>query len=219
MKRIIKSYASFSSRCYRIVALMVIPLLFISFTVFLTYVGFPIGLEFVVINVLAMWLVLEDNWTFGGIFHKDSGCLEYIKSSKQALWMMKMAFGINFLQKLLRFFVLSLGFSLYSHTRNQIGIDAREVAYLLTIILMGYVGILICCNLVCYLNHILQVYLCSLLASLICSGIVLLVFKLTKLFPTIAEWVCLGISIILTVVVYFLSLWHVKKRVGDSYYD
>lgn len=85
MKKIIRSYLAFTSKGYRIAAVICLPLAFLILRVILTLLADDPDLYIFLFSEDCMSIILlelmADRWIFGGICGKDSPRIEYLRTS------------------------------------------------------------------------------------------------------------------------------------------
>lgn len=101
MRRMIKCYLTFSTRLYRLIVFLLLPLLAVITAVLLG----GLAAMFVLLSVE----IMADRLSFGGIAARGVGLPEYIKSSDRGLGVMRSALVCNLFRQLIYIAAVAVG--------------------------------------------------------------------------------------------------------------
>lgn len=107
MKRKVRSYLVFTSRTYRLLMFLLVPIALVLLQSFL-HPGTFIAAVYLTAVLLTLAEVILDYWVFGGTAVKDGGQLEYLKSSARGRAVIRDALAVNMQRQFLEGVLLLL---------------------------------------------------------------------------------------------------------------
>lgn len=211
MKQKIKSYLVFTSRIYRLMMYVLMPLCLMVFQTFYLKVMGGSGVPFIIM-ILILAEVMADNWFLGGIQEKNAEKIDYLKTSSRGMKVMENALVMDFVR---RFLAAAVIFGVCNLLSRLFGGEDDFQS----------VGVL--------LFSVLITYSLSVLGTLIARfGSYLWVSLLTGYFASIIGLICciflmFGDSImmlntifaVLGIIVTILAVKIAMKKVEGGYYD
>lgn len=211
MKKIWKSYAVFSSRIYRLMTLLVIPVIFIIggfelFTLIKTdmmMTGFKLF-----VSLILTYEVINDYWLFSGICTSEASAVESLKLSMRGRNVLKNALMFDLFKR----FVCLLAAGLIAYAKTGM------LSLLLTA-LCGYIVLVIMLNVTRYLSTILM--------QITMSQLAVALFQLTMMlfsnFNMVDANGYMGVILLPLLVVCFAlgvaTVAHIQGRWKESYYE
>ncbi len=211
MKKLWKSYAVFSSWIYRLMTLLVIPVVFIIggyelstlVEADMTMIAFKLF-----VGLILTYEVLNDYWLFGGICSLDGCNIESLKLAKSGKNVFRNALVIDLVRRFV--YVLAAGVIAYVKT--------GRLSLLLTAV-VGYLSLILMLNVTRYMSAFLMQFAISQFAVGVFHLIMLLFsdfdvvdakgYTGVILLPLLAACVALGM----------LTVAHVQGRWKESYYE
>lgn len=211
MKKLWKSYAVFSSWIYRLMTLLVMPVVFVigGFELFtlvnadMTMTAFKLF-----VGLILIYEVLNDYWLLGGICSLDGCNIESLKLAKNGKNIFKNALVADLVRRFV--YVLAAGVIAYMKT--------GRLSLLLTAV-VGYLALVIALNVTRYMSAFLMQLAISQLAVGVFHLIMLLFsdfdvvdakgYTGVILLPLLAACVALGV----------VTVAHVQGRWKESYYE
>ena len=203
MKKIWKSYAVFSSWIYRLMTLLVIPVVFMLVNANTSMIGFKLF-----IGLILTYEVINDYWLFGGICSLEGCNVESLKLAKAG----KNVFRDALVMDLIRRFVYLLGAGVIAYVK------LRMFSLLLTA-MAGYIALIIVLNVTRYMST----FLLQISMSQMAVALYHLIMLLGSDFDTIDSAGLRGTIMMLLLVVSaalgVATVVHVQGRWKESYYE
>lgn len=213
MGKTIKSYAVFTSIGYRILALVVIPIVSLLISALLLASGeyefngiYP---EMLLVSYVVLFEILSDFWLFGGICSKEGHQLDYFKTSRAGLGVLERGIIGDLIRRFL--YLAVYGAFCYMFTGQITDFLLVLVAYVVTVALLN-------------LTRYIQMFHIYMAVSMTVSLLVYIVLTVVCWFfadafgsgSLYAEFVIFGV---LAILVSLLSVWHIGCRMKGSYYE
>ncbi len=215
----LKCYLAFTRKLWRVVILLIAPLLLLAALSVLSYCTKWPGILawsglFVIWPLVA---VIGDYFSLGGIYRINENGLDYVKSSGKGVWLVKNAVRMDCIQKLVWTALIYgtgcvlfcypgiLGLAENSNLSEWLYIYAAEVLY-------GFAGILLCTMICRFFMIFTAVILCA-------YGAAFLGFL--SCFPAMAAESPAGmvLAFVCAAAAYVMNDYILKKKMGEMYYD
>lgn len=211
MKEIWKSYAVFSSWVYRLMTLLVIPVIFIigEFELFTlvnantAMIGFKLFL-----GLILTYEVINDYWLFGGICSLDGCRIESLKLAKTGNCVFKNALVMDLIRRFV--YLLAAGVIAYAKT---------GVLSMILISLTGYIALVLILNVTRYMSTILLQISMSQVAVALYNLIMVLCSDFETMKPDGLGYAIILLLIVVSVAFGMATVAHVKGRWKESYYE
>lgn len=211
MIKIWKSYAVFSSWIYRLMTLLVIPVVFIvgEFELF-TLVNentLMVGFK-VFVGLILTYEVINDYWLLGGICSHDGCCIESLKLAETG----KHVLGDALVMDLIRRFVYLLGVGVIAYVKTG-------MFSLLLTAMTGYIALIIMLNVTRYMSTFLLQISMSQVAVVLYSLIMLLGSDFETMESAGLRGAILMLLLVVSAVLGVVTVIHVLGRWKESYYE
>lgn len=190
MVRTWKSYLAFTSSAYRILGLAVLPVLLLALTVFL-------GME-TAGAVVVCFEILADFWLFSGILKKETGSMEYLKTSIYGTDIIKNGLVADCIRRFVYLGILS--FAGYLSNGRLGSFTAGLSAYLTVMVLLN-----------------VSRHLSGIMMHLMVSYVGLIIYGILMEF--ISGTAAVVIMSFLAVIVSIVTVWYAMYCVKGSYYE
>lgn len=229
MKKGIKSYIVFTTRAYRLVLFVLMPLAVIGIQLGLSVmcryldewkgdaedIVYAADLALAVASLLIIWVeILADNWVFGGVAAKSGGSPEYPKSSPQGRQAMQGALRIDSIRQIFESMLL-LGFG-----RTCWAVAAGGFSELFAPDKLAFMAAVLFCE--CF-DVTAALWVArrydNFNINMGITAITNLVSMLLLILCGIYSYVMCAVMVLLYVPVSVLSQRMTMKRVEESYYD
>ncbi|MCM1193754.1 MAG: hypothetical protein NC123_17995 [Butyrivibrio sp.] len=216
MKQKIRSYLVFTSRWYKIIMFIILPLLLPGFQIISSLVFQGTAIPFI---VMALILVetLADNWFLGGIQEKGSEKIDYLKTSPRGMEIMRSVLIMDLVRRLVYHAVI-LGVSWLLTKSFGTSAEAGKLTGLGTLLLalglsytLSVVGIFIAR----FASYIWVNLICGYIGC-IAGLVILLVCTSTTFVPVALPDIALAV---LGIGISFLMVKIAMLKVEGSYYD
>ncbi len=207
--RKLKSYLVFTSVLYRVVMFVIVPLLLIGLGIYLSS-GLSFPAEIFVMVFLPVIEVIADYMIFGGIASRKIEHLEYLKTSKRGMQMLKDALtGGMFRILLSEFLIVAI---MHAATFKMAWQDIENS----TILIISF----FCST---YFFSMLGITVSRFLTVMQANWVVAYAASMLGAFAMVQcirhPYVSLIVFIILSIVISILSIYIAMKRAEESYYD
>lgn len=211
MKKIWKSYAVFSSRIYRLMTLLVIPVIFIigGFELFtlikpdMMMTGFKLF-----VSLILTYEMINDYWLFSGICTSEASAVESLKLSLRGRHILKNALIFDLLKR----FVCLLAAGVIAYAKTGM------LSLLLTTV-GGYIVLVIMLNVTRYLST----FLMQITMSQLAVAFFQLIMILFSDFDVVDANGYMGVILLPLLVVCFalsvVTVAHIQGRWKESYYE
>jgi len=207
----IKNYMVFTSLPYRILILVVFPLLLIGLELKNSGESFFLT-QMIVMLIFVATEVIADNWVFGSVASKKENYLEYLLCSKRGSKVMRAALTVNMLRQLLTGAVfMLLGIVIYYSTDREQYLTGKQMILCLNLVLFGYFMITV----QLLIARFLEGPLMSMSVAIIGMLAVMLGYYVVARFYLIM----LPLLAVLSVIASILSVKIVMKRMEACCYD
>lgn len=212
MKRTIKSYLAFTTAGYRVICLLVCPLVLLAFSGFILATigevngGFP---EYTLYMYVVVYGLLSDYWMFGGMCSRENNGMEYVKTSGAGIAVLRK--GI--IGDLLRHFVYIMGYGVFCSVFSGYRQDIVTA-------MLAYIAVAAFLNVTRYMIA-WQFQLFASFGAAVIFGIFTIVCWLLAASEGAAAvfWTELAISSVLALAVSIITVWHMTYCVKGSYYE
>ncbi|MFR4351258.1 MAG: hypothetical protein ACLT3H_06230 [Roseburia sp.] len=211
MKNNIQSYLAFTTRLYRMLLFLAMPLLVIAVQLLIFRKG---NLQSMITTVflIASVEVLVDSLAFGGISSREVGGMEYLKSSAKGYRVLCTALAVNLARQLLEEIALLLICQgIASAYRGAPLFVEGEMPLFLAVVLLGYF--------VTVLGVVIARFFTNLAFRMcvMCLEIIPIIGIFTVLRQSYA--VASALLVVLSAVAGAGGIWFTMKRGKESYYD
>lgn len=211
MKSRIKSYLVFTSRLYRLVLFVGVPIVILLLQFLLREPDYFLVALLTILGLVSAEICL-DYWAFGGIAVKGGTQLEYLKSSKRGVGVVGTALGVNMARQFLTGVLLfGVSAAITVCRGGMIETGARWISIYTDILLLGYVLITISLTAVRYFDGIAVNLVAVSICCLVLTGGLILI--------ALSPYIMLAVLAVLAGVTSCLGVWLVVRRVKESYYD
>ena len=190
MVRAWKSYLAFTSTGYRILGLIVFPVLLLALTV-------SMGMEAAGAAV-ACYEILADFWLFSGILKKDTGSMDYLKTSIYGTDIIKKGLAADCIRRFVDLGILSFAGYLSSGRLNNF--TAGLTVYLVVMVLLN-----------------VSRHLSGFMMHFSISSVGLLIYSILVKFVSGAA--AAGIVAVVDVLASIVTVWYAMYCVKGSYYE
>ncbi|MBE5962096.1 MAG: hypothetical protein E7256_12085 [Lachnospiraceae bacterium] len=205
--RKIKSYLVFTSFLYRLMMFGLIHLILLGLMIVFPFRPYTQAV-FVV-----FFEIMSDNWLFGGICSKDAQSMNYLKSSKKGMQVLKDGLVVNLARCLLNSSLwICIGF-FYTKSQNP---EAFTLTTWQTVCFLG-ASILFTYSL-CVAGITISRFFSNYWINMLISYAAMILLVLAMLFSLDATYLVF-IALVLAILVSILSLRIVLKKMKESYYD
>lgn len=211
MKKKIKNYLVFTSRIYRLITFVLVPVALILVQIILPLEDMVLRTFFIAL-LYPIAEVVADYWVFGGIAVRGTAQAEYIKTSERGISIIRTALVADMLRWLVTTVLLFVAcMAVHACMGGTIEPDENHLVTNLLLIVTAYFSIVSECTIVRHLDGLQA----NLLVSCFATPILLVVMYLG--FYQI--YLTLAVMLLLSVVSSILGVKMVLKRVKESYYD
>lgn len=205
--RKIKSYFTFTSFLYRLVMFVLMHLILLGLMIL-----FPFG-PYMQAAFLAFFEIVSDNWLFGGICSKDVQSMDYLKSSRKGMQVIKDGLIVNLARCFLNSCLwICIGF-FYTKAHNP---ESFSLTTWQTVCFLG-ASILFTYSL-CVAGVTISRFFSNYWINVIISYAAMILLVLAMLFSVDITYLIL-IALALAILVSILSVRLVLKKMKESYYD
>lgn len=211
MKNKIKSYLVFTSEIYRVIAFVLVPVALILMQIWLPFVDLFLRTLFTAL-IYSFAEVMLDYWVFGSIAVKGGTQLEYIKTSKRGVDIIRTALVVDMVRQLISTVLLFIAtIAVHACMGGTFETEIEQIVLNLLLVVFTYFVIVSELTIARHLDG-LQV-------NLIISCFTSLILLLVMFFARFNGYIALAVMIVLSVVSSILGVKMILKRVKESYYD
>lgn len=214
MKRALKGYFAFTNKTYRLVTLILLPLLAVVLTVVVGAINIEVS-PIVMVGYYAIFMVVEpmtDYWFMGGFYGKNKGALEFMQSSNRFSAVIKDVVVVDMVRRLL---VNAFLFLLMVVAGVIAGIKSRGFVFYAFLpileILFAEIVVLIGRHFDLW-NHYYVVIVLGYMVS------IFIMFQTVVTFETYMGVICVVMAV-LALMMAAITVAYTNKKVRDSYYD
>lgn len=214
MKRAIKSYWAFTNKIYRLVSLVLVPLLAVVAVVIVGQIDVEfMSLTMIIYYILFMMLEpLSDYWFLGGIYSKNKAAWGFMQGSNHFADMMKDVVVVDMIRR-----VLVNAFLFLVMVCVGIMDKIEPEGYVLLVffplleIFFGEVTVLIGRHFEMWNHHYAVVLFGYMLVMPLMAGCIILAENVSGIICAALALLAIGMAVVTVV--------YTKKKVRDSYYD
>ena len=209
MLKALKSYWAFTSGGYKLVMLVVVPIMFVVLNVFLSAQEYGDGLS----SLMLLYVIdtMSDIFFMGGMYRKGNSSLEFLQSSAKFSRVIR---DITIVDIIRRIFIYQIPFVVTLIC--SIG-NAEKLAWCAMDAFWPWLEILVAQVVVLIARHFVmwnQVYACVLFGF----GTLSLSFLMLKL-STLSPVVINVVLVVFILIIATATIWYSDKKVRESYYD